>query len=64
MQSIQRKTVQQVDQPVKKEDEAAITKSIQFRKEQTWGLSTHELKDTRESMGRDKSLLMKCFVFV
>ena len=25
---------------------------------------THELKATRESMGRDKSLLIKCFVFV
>ena len=28
------------------------------------GKVTHELKATRESMGRDKSLLMKWFVFV
>ena len=26
--------------------------------------ATHELKATKESMGRDKNLLMKCFVFV
>ena len=26
--------------------------------------NTHELKATRELMGRDKNLLMKCFVFV